>query len=277
MMCRFDTHPHYRYTWFKEDIAEESMEEAPNPTNVGQVNDFAGRTCLRTPWTKRDIFWAVVLGTLALLGLLMLMLLGLQLYQYATGTQWSPRLPGILVLVAELGLLLPVWLLGVHKYRLPWASVGFKSFDLSRGLGLGCLFFLVAFAFNFAWSIILALLHLRAQPDILPLFGGGIAGLLLALLVGALVAPIAEEAFFRGYLFAGLCQHVGFRRAIVLSAMLFALVHILPTSWPPIFLLGVLFALLYEQTGSIWPAVIVHGAINAIAFLVLYFMPVAGG
>ena len=58
----------------------------------------------------------------------------------------------------------------------------------------------------------------------------------------------------------------------MLNAILFALMHILPTSWPPIFVLGVLFAWLYEQTGSIWPAVAVHGAINIISFLALYVL-----
>jgi len=169
-----------------------------------------------------------------------------------------------------------VWALGVHKYRLPWSSVGFRRFHLGRGLGLGCLSLLIAFGFNLVWAVILGVFGLRVQPDILPLFGGGIAGLLLALLAGGLVAPLAEEAFFRGYVFAGLRQHFGLLPAVLLSSGLFALVHILPTSWPPIFVLGMLFALLYEWTGSIWPAVVVHGVINALSFLAAYLFQVLG-
>lgn len=239
-----------------------------NQETVGSPNQFH----LGVPWTKRDVLWAIALGTFMLLGLLALMILGVQLYQLATGAESRPGVFGVFVLAAESGLLLPVWLLGVHKYRLPWSSVGFRQFDPSRALGLGCLYLLSALAFNFSWSIFLAFFGLRAQPDVLPLFGGGIAGLLLALLVGGLVAPIAEEVFFRGYIFTGLRRDMGFRPAVMLSAMLFALAHVLPTSWPPIFFLGILFALLYEQTRSIWPAVIVHGVINTLAFLASYLL-----
>jgi membrane protease YdiL (CAAX protease family) len=249
------------------------MEQPTGTTEVEQPARSPEQNLVPVPWTKRDIFWAVVLGVLILLGLVMLMLLGLAVYQLLTGTESSPGPLVTLILVAELGLLLPVWALGVHKYRLPWSSVGFRRFDLARGLALGCLFLLAAFGFNLVWGVILGVFDLQVQPDMLPLFGGGIPGLLLALLAGGLVAPIAEEAFFRGYVFAGLRQHLGLLPAMLLSAALFALVHILPTSWPPIFVLGVLFALLYDQTGSIWPAVFVHGIINALAFLVSYLMP----
>jgi len=218
------------------------------------------------------MFWATVLGVVGVLGLLVLMFLVLQVFQLSTGKAMSSHLTGVLVLVAELGMLLPVWVLGVRKYRLPWSSVGFRRFNASRAFGFGCLFLLVSFAFNAIWAVFLGLFRLQAQPDVLPLFGGGIAGLSRALLVGGLVAPVAEEAFFRGYLFAGLRQHLGLWPAVLLTAALFALAHILPTSWPPIFVLGVLFALLYEQTASIWPAVIGHGLINTLAFLASYLL-----
>jgi len=252
-----------------------SPEMQPNEELTGgeTIDRSPSDTYLQVLWTKRDILLAIVLGIVVLLGLLIIMLLAPRLYQQATGAPQSPRQLGVTTLLAELGLLVPVWLLGVRKYRLPWSSVGFRRFDVSRGLGLGCLFLVVSFAFNFVWSTVLLILAgVRAQPDVLPQFGGGTGGLLLALLVGALVAPIAEEAFFRGYLFAGLRRHVGFRQAVLVSAGLFALVHMLPTSWPPIFMLGVLFALLYEQTGSIWPAVIVHALMNTLALLASYLL-----
>jgi membrane protease YdiL (CAAX protease family) len=127
-------------------------------------------------------------------------------------------------------------------------------------------------AFNAVWALLLSLFDLRTQPSVLPVFGGGVAGLLLALLAGGLVAPIAEEVFFRGYLFAGLRRHIGLWPALALSAALFALAHVLPTSWPPIFVLGMLFALLYEQTGSIWPAVMLHGTINVLGLIASYLI-----
>lgn len=224
------------------------------------------------PWTRRDLVSSLGLAVVSVAGLLLILFAGLFLYRHLTGIEPGASALGFLILIAELGLLIPVWALGVRKYRLGWAEVGFRRFSVSKGLGLGCLFVLVSLAVNLVWSVFLAFFGRRTQPNLLPLFGEGLEGLSLALLAGGVIAPLAEEAFFRGYLFAGLRQHLGYLPATLLSATLFALVHILPTSWPPIFVLGVLFAVLYEQTGSIWPAVFVHGAMNALAFLSSYVL-----
>ncbi len=224
------------------------------------------------PWTKRDMVYAMLLGIASVVVLLVLMIVLFQIVGSALGTSLLPTLQGTLVLVAELGLLFPVWMLGVRKYRLPWSSVGFRGFQVARAAGLGCFYALGSFAFNALWALFLGLYRLNVQPDVLPVFGGGIQGLSQALLVGGLVAPVAEEAFFRGYLFAGLRSRVGRRPAIVITAGLFALAHIYPTSWPPIFVLGILFALLFEQTWSIWPAVVLHGATNCLGLIASYLL-----
>jgi membrane protease YdiL (CAAX protease family) len=224
------------------------------------------------PWTKRDMRTALLLGTVAVLLLLGVMLVGSQLFAGALGIAQPSWLPGTLVLVAELGLLVPVWALGTRKYHLPWSSVGFRRFDIARAAGFGCLSVLGSFGFNALWALFLGLFRMRTQPDVLPVFGGGIQGLSQALLVGGVVAPVAEEAFFRGYLFAGLRSRCGRKPAIVMSAAMFSLAHIYPTSWPPIFVLGALFALLYEHTQSIWPAVVVHGGINAVGLVASYLL-----
>lgn len=246
------------------------QKDTLNLPNENSTDDNDQTPPIQVPWTGRDLIWAVFLGVFTVLTLVALMTLGLILYQMVIGISKPSQPLAFLSVLAELGLLLPVWLFGVYKYRLSWRDVGLRRFDLSRSLGLGCIFLLFAFAFNFIWSLFLSLFELRTQPDMLPLFGKGIAGLFLAILAGGVVAPIAEEVFFRGYLFAGLYKLLGRRRAALLSAALFALAHILPTSWPPIFVLGLLFALLYEQTGSIWPSVIVHAAMNTLAFLFAY-------
>jgi membrane protease YdiL (CAAX protease family) len=225
----------------------------------------------QVPWSTRDVMLATVMGFGLLAGLTIVLSAGLGAYLSARGRTLAPA-SGLVTLLVELALLIPVWWFGLRKYRLSWRDFGLRPFSAARGLGLGCAFVLVAFWFNMAWTLFLSLLGLRAQPDILPLFGGGVGGLLLALFTGGLIAPLAEELFFRGFVFAGLQQRLGLRRALVLNGVLFAVMHILPTSWPPIFVLGVLFALMYEQTGSIWPAVAVHGAINSISFVALFVM-----
>jgi len=247
------------------------MQPLPEVTPVGPESQTTREPLPQVPWNKRDILWGVIGGFALLMAVTLLVTVGLRLYERVTdGTLLGTS--AAITMLAELALLVPVWWFGLRKYHLTWDSVGLRGFSLGQGLGLGCLFLLFAFSFNMAWGLLLYFLDLRTQPDVLQLFGGGIQGLLMALVTGGIIVPIAEEIFFRGFVFAGLHQHLGLRRALLLNGILFALVHILPTSWPPIFVLGVLFALLYEQTGSIWPAVIAHGAINSFSFLALYWV-----
>jgi hypothetical protein len=226
-----------------------------------------------TPWTRRDIVGALAAAFAVVVYMLTLTLL-LGLWLGITGRRVPPGLTGIISLLGEFGFLLLAWLLVVRRQRQPWSSLGFRRFDPSRSLGLGCLFLLIAYAFNFVWSIVLYLMRQQSQSNLLPLFGSDIIGLLLALLVLGVVAPIAEEAFYRGFLFAGLRSRMGFHWAVVFSAVVFAFGHLLPTSWPPIFVLGVLFASLYEQTGSIWPSIILHATINSVSLLLAYLQQV---
>ncbi len=229
-----------------------------------------------SPWTWRDIAVAIAVDVAIAVGMV---LIGFALggYVRAKGARLPSSAAGVLAFLSEFSLLAVVWLLVLRKHGLTWRSVGFRRFDAMRSLGLGCLFLFFSISFNFVWGVLVSSLAGRpVQPDLLPFFGGGLSGLVVALAIGGVVAPISEEAFFRGYLFAGLRSRSGFRRALVLSALIFALGHVVPTSWPPIFVLGLLFGALYQQTGSIWPGVVLHGAINSSSLLLSYLSQTFG-
>ncbi len=243
------------------------MQEQPSVEQPVRLQIPHEHIFLDVPWTLRDLLLALGLGLMTSIGLMLVLALGVAVH---FGDKAPPYLLGTLSILPEFSLLLPVWWLGIGKYRLGWQSVGFRPFRMARGLGLGCLFLLVSFAANVLWSILLAQFHVEVQQDPVALFGPGGRGLALALFVGAVAAPIAEETFFRGFLFSGLHSRWGYRKAALLSALVFALFHFEPASIPPLFVLGVLFAALYAQTGSIWPAVILHGASNALALLAAY-------
>jgi membrane protease YdiL (CAAX protease family) len=83
----------------------------------------------------------------------------------------------------------------------------------------------------------------------------------LAVFVGVL-APIAEEVFFRGIVLQGFLARYSRTKAIWGSALLFAASHLNP--WQAIIALplGVGYAYLVLRTGSIIPGIISHSAIN---------------
>jgi uncharacterized protein len=86
--------------------------------------------------------------------------------------------------------------------------------------------------------------------------------LVLTLLVGAVLTPIGEEALFRGVV-ANWLLRFGAPLAVPVSAAVFALVHGINYILPIAFVVGVVAALLFRATKSIWPGVIVHGVNNA--------------
>jgi membrane protease YdiL (CAAX protease family) len=98
------------------------------------------------------------------------------------------------------------------------------------------------------------------------------SGLLWLLLLGFCVgAPVAEEFLFRGFLFRGwAASFLGPIGAIVLSAIVFALIH-LQYDWfyiACIAAVGLLFGYLRYRSGSTWLTVITHGLYNLLAVLV---------
>jgi membrane protease YdiL (CAAX protease family) len=92
---------------------------------------------------------------------------------------------------------------------------------------------------------------------------------LMALVVVVLV-PAAEETFFRGFVYPALRRHLGVGRAALVSAAFFAAVHLQVVNFLPILLLGTALALAYEHTGSLVPAVVIHGVNNLVALISAY-------
>ncbi len=85
----------------------------------------------------------------------------------------------------------------------------------------------------------------------------------LMVLVACVGAPLAEELVFRGYLYGVLKRFTNIPLAVFLSGLLFGAVHLNLAALPPLFVLGMLLAVLYEVTGSLWAPVAVHFLFNA--------------
>jgi len=86
------------------------------------------------------------------------------------------------------------------------------------------------------------------------------------LVFGTLGAPLAEELFFRGYMF-GKFQQAGYVPfGILISSLLFGVVHFSdPYNVPAICLYGIVLATLYHRTGSLLSSIVAHAVNNGIA------------
>ena len=98
----------------------------------------------------------------------------------------------------------------------------------------------------------------------------------LAALIGygvllAFVAPVAEELFFRGFVFGVLREKVGVAGGAIATGVVFGLVHVAGSPIETVgvlVILGVLLCVLYVQTGSLLPCIALHAINNAISFAV---------
>ena len=214
------------------------------------------------PWSSREAWW----GAIALV----LWIATVYAVSYLIERNAIAVDPGLFTAITEAGLLVPVWWLVMRRYGVGWDALGLRPFG-AGSLGIGCGLMIMSLLFNAVWASILAIFDLRAQVDMVPIFAG-LSSPWWLLLAGIVVAPVVEELFFRGFLYAGLAQRYSWRRAAVISSALFALIHLQPLAIPPIFILGYIFAYLYRRSGSIWPAVVMHVATNALGLGAAYLL-----
>lgn len=152
---------------------------------------------------------------------------------------------------------LPAWLIALRRGRDP---LEFYALDRRpRRLGES----LVALLAVAAWA---ALMQLWLLPrDTLPAASE---------LLRTLILQIALVAFPEELLFRGLAQPALARRGpvvgIVGGAVLFALAHVIVLPSPDRLLVvfpGLLFGLLRERTGSLWPSILLHALCNLVYFV----------
>jgi hypothetical protein len=86
--------------------------------------------------------------------------------------------------------------------------------------------------------------------------------------VVVLLAPFAEELFFRGLGVRALAV-LGGLAAILVSGIVFGLVHGILGALPPLALFGVGLAWVRLRSASVWPSFIAHAAYNGLGILVL--------
>jgi membrane protease YdiL (CAAX protease family) len=81
------------------------------------------------------------------------------------------------------------------------------------------------------------------------------------------LAPLAEEALFRGVLFASLRERWGVFLGSVVSAGVFGLAHLDLTLFIPLGVAGLVLNMLYDKTGSLIPSTVAHATLNTVSVM----------
>jgi membrane protease YdiL (CAAX protease family) len=97
---------------------------------------------------------------------------------------------------------------------------------------------------------------------------GGVLSLVVTLVAGSLITPLGEESLFRGVFANALMARYGAWIGVIASAAIFAVAHGINTVFLVAFVVGILAALLFRWSGSIWPGIMLHGVNNTASILV---------
>jgi len=96
----------------------------------------------------------------------------------------------------------------------------------------------------------------------------------LVLIALAVIPAIAEELFFRGYLFRTLTGRWGGAATIIATAVAFAAFHAFGVTGVtlerllPSLLMGLVLGWIAWQSGSVWPGIVLHAINNALLLLI---------
>ena len=242
------------------DLQSLRRSETAGVSNLGQ---FA------VPWGGRHVSLGIALVGIAFL---LISAATLLVERLGGGLAWGAWLGshaiGVVILVS-------VWLLGQHQGRMSLAMLGLRhpttSWPVSlllAGLALGLSLGATAL---YAWLMTLLGAEVLVPPDVpreIILDGLGVVLTFEAL---AVWTPLTEEVFFRGFVMAGLVYRWGIVGAAIGSSLIFSIFHLHPGVLLPIFFTGLLLAVLYRTTGSLWPPVIAHAGQNAVALVAIIY------
>lgn|GEM_PF-550247 len=182
-------------------------------------------------------------------------------------TLYSGTLTGLTIAIV---LMLGVYIIAIYPQRLTWGELGFRRFPMTRWKTI-----LLTTAFlMFIGTLMLIITSYLGNPtenskteslmqDLSPF------SIAIALISAAVISPIYEEIFYRGFIYRWLRNRIGIGGGMIVSAFIFMIAHYPTTNTMPInFLDGLVLAWIYERTGSIWPAIIVHGLINGLTIII---------
>jgi membrane protease YdiL (CAAX protease family) len=144
---------------------------------------------------------------------------------------------------------------GLRRTRL-WPAVGWTALAWAAFL-----------AFSAAWA---AALSIDENDDLPQELGAdeSTAALVAVILMVTLLAPVAEELFFRGFLFTALRRWIGLLPGALITGVVFGGIHAGGTDTKflvPLMVLGAILCFLYWKTNSLLAPMALHAVNNSIA------------
>lgn len=87
-----------------------------------------------------------------------------------------------------------------------------------------------------------------------------------------IAAPIFEELIFRGIILNGLLKKYSPLKSILISSILFGVIHLNPWQFISALILGMFSGWVYYKTKKLTLSILIHAVNNSIGFMAMYFM-----
>jgi len=165
---------------------------------------------------------------------------------------------------------------GRYKEKLISLGISFRNFSKNVFYGLtGYIAMLpILVALLVLTFILMSLFKYTPQKQaVVELFlkEKGTRFLLYTSIFAAVVGPVIEELFFRGFLYNAIKKYIGALAAMLITALIFAVLHAHVAGFLPIMALGMLLAYMYEKTGTLVASITVH-IMHNLSMVLLVFM-----
>lgn len=212
--------------------------------------------------------WTAIGGTVLALILGLLLALPVIAVQGGNTDDLDTAAKALLQVFTAAGFLIAPFLIaaraGSGGFRAAARRLGFVSFrpgEAAKWIGIAMVAYI---AFAYLWA---GIFGEPRQDDI----AGELGPLWSQILLITILAPVSEEVCFRGFLFGGFRRRFSLPAAALGAGLVFGLLHY-STGWstvPQLAVLGAIFAVVYDRTGSIWPPVIFHAINNGFVLATL--------
>lgn len=169
----------------------------------------------------------------------------------------------------------------VGRGRLTWPQVGFRlsglagSFPKMVALGLGAGVLTFVFTATTGQILFDTLKAFGMSQSQEPLPGQPVihstSDFVFWLIAGVVVAPLAEETFFRGFALGGLASRGLQNRGLLFTSLLFAAIHFNPLFFGQLLAAGLILGALYLRTGSLVAPIVAHMTNNFIVTTAILF------
>jgi len=171
------------------------------------------------------------------------------------------------------------FVLTVYKGRVNKLGIVFRDFFRNVLYGISGYLGIIPLLFLTLLATVLIMVYFKISTPVQPIVDMMIkqkegALLLYMSVFAAVIGPIMEEIVFRGFMYGAFRKRLGVVWGMVVTSLVFSLLHAHPVGFVPIFILGMLLVYLYEKTGSLIPSFTVHIIHNlasiGMVFLVKY-------